>query len=769
MHAVTDVLSTWHIMLTSTFPMRTNARRMMLSCTRKHSVGSPWPPYAEQSAEKCEEFVTIWLPHSTVNSLSLFMRSAGKRSKNKSYTFLKQNLPHIARKLERLQTSSWNFRTFSGIIFGLHCQNEADNGYRDIMSTMSKIATKIAYRGYSMDRKALSMILYGLRSNKFHSEESMMMLATLPSMLKCFHESPDSQGIANALYGLQGMKSNNAQVLLLLSALTPIIMRCEELLSTQAVGNALYGLQGMSSDKEEVLLLLSALAPKVQNCEVPLSGQAVGNALYGLQRMSSNKEEVLLLLSALAPKVESCVESLTAQEVGNALYGLQCMQSNKEEVRQLLSALIPKIRHCSEALKAQEVGNALYGLRGMSSSEPVVLRLLTALIPKVHSCGKRLNAQEIGNALYGLRSMTSEKSEVLSLLTALLPKVRSCTEPLIARQVGNALYGMHGMSSDSNEVLLLLSALTERVQSCEEYLNAQEVGNALYGLQGMSSDKEEVLMLLSALTPKVQNCEVPLSGQAVGNALYGLQGMSGDKEEVLLLLSALAPKVESCVELLTAQEVGIALYGLQGLLHVDIGRDIALGVLQRFLAGSVLKASADDETICLAQSIGLVLPALREHLTERESEILSDLFKGMEELDMSALTYPPASLAQESQEKNMHALAVRAFESSNATVSQNNFLFGLFECDVVVHIQVAPNAHQEAHSLIFNFELDGEIHRRKLKGRFCSLRDKYLQSRGVTVARINASSLREMADNDALEWMQDTFNEAKRSRETQVL
>ena len=46
-------------------------------------------------------------------------------------------------------------------------------------------------------------------------------------------------------------------------------------------------------------------------------------------------------------------------------------------------------------------------------------------------------------------------------------------------------------------------------------------------------------------------------------------------------------------------------------------------------------------------------------------------------------------------------------------------------------------------------------HRREKKKRFCRLRDEYLQSRGVVVARIEVSALSAMREHEVEEWVLD--------------
>ena len=353
-----------------------------------------------------------------------------------------RRLPDIAVKLDLLASSEWRFMDISFVIYGLQSCKESDVGYLSILSTMSKIATKAVTQREIISCQNLSMIMYGLKNNKFQRKESR-------EMLSCLHT---------------------------------IVERCLQTLSAQAVGNILYALQGMSSDDADVQLLLRALSPQVALCEERLGAQEVGNALYGLQGMSSDQADVQSLLRALPPLVQKCKEPLDAQAIGNALYGLQCMSSDDADVRLLLRALSPHIEWCTEPLGAQAVGNALYGLQGMSSKDSDVRSLLRALSPHVQKCKRPLGAQEVGNALYGLQGMRGEDSGVRSLLQALSPHVQRCTEPLSEQAVGNALYGLQGMRGDDPDLQLLLQALSPHVQQCMEPLSVQAVGNALYGL-----------------------------------------------------------------------------------------------------------------------------------------------------------------------------------------------------------------------------------------------------------------------------------------------
>ena len=292
---------------------------------------------------KFDAFVDELLADCTKSDIANFMRIAGKRSRNNTALHMIRRLPDIATKLDSMASSVWSYREISFTIYGLQCCRESDDGYLMIMLTMSKIATWTAKRGEMIQSQNLSMLLYGLRSNKFKQRESKKMLS-------CLHK---------------------------------IAVNCKETLNGQAVGNALYGLQGMSSDDEDVRSLIRALSGQVERCSEPLRAQHVGNALYGLQGMSSDNEDVRSLVRVLSGQVERCSEPLRAQEVGNALYGLQGMSSDNEDVRSLVRALSGQVERCSEPLNAQAVGNALYGLQGMSSDNADVRSLIRMLSSKV--------------------------------------------------------------------------------------------------------------------------------------------------------------------------------------------------------------------------------------------------------------------------------------------------------------------------------------------------------------------------------------------------
>jgi hypothetical protein len=333
------------------------------------------------------------------------------------------------------------------------------------------------------------------------------------------------------------------------------------------------------------------------------------------------------------------------------------------------------------------------------------------------------------------------------------------------------LYGMQGMSSDNAEVRSLLRALSGQVERCREPLDAQAVGNALYGMQGMSSDNAEVRSLVRALSGQVERCKEPLDAREVGNALYGMQGMSSEDAEVRSLLRALSGQVERCKEPLSAQAVGNALYGLVGVLDVDEGRDLGLYLMRTYLDLHRNGLFVSSDCVFSSQNFFMVLPLLKDYLTEKEvkecERIMSDIESKSHTPDEDGDSLMNISF-QSPSEQHVHSATVKALAGSKLRVSHNEFLFGLFECDIVVRVPRAvdacieeggrgdgrdPGGEREEQSLIVNIEVDGVHHRREKKKRFCKMRDKYLVSRGVVIERMESSKLRAMSEQEVEEWV----------------
>ena len=346
---------------------------------------------------------------------------------------------------------------------------------------------------------------------------------------------------------------------------------------------------------------------------------------------------------------------------------------------------------------------------------------------------------------------------------------------------------LHGTQSckESNDsylrIMMTMSKIVTKTLLTREKMSSQNLGMIFYGLRSNKFKRNESKEMLSCLSRIVEKCSESFNAQEVGNALYGLQGMSSDDADVGLLVRALSGQVARCTEALNAQAVGNALYGLQGMFSTADGQDLGLCRLRSFMKSHASTAAVDytPEYISCGRSVVMTLPLLRDHLTESElkecERIITDIENKKRRSVFNEGGDPASSMSFQSRgERRMHAATMKSFGESNTRVSHNEHLFGLFECDLVVRIPRAVNARtgkedqkrgeggegggggrEREESLLLNIEVDGVHHRRENKKRFCTLRDEYLQSRGVVIARVEVSRLNAMNDQDLKKWVTD--------------
>ena len=426
------------------------------------------------------------------------------------------------------------------------------------------------------------------------------------------------------------------------------------------------------------------------------------------------------------------------------------------------------------------------GKKSRNNTSSHMIRRLPDIARKLDSMASSTwKYKDIAFIMYGLQSCKESDDgylTIMSTMSKIVTRTAERDEAILSQSLAMILYGLRSNKFKQKESREMLSCLHRIAIKCQEPFGAQAVGNALYGLQGMSSDNAEVRSVVRALSGQVERCREPLGAQAVANALYGLQGMSSDNAEVRSLLRALSGQVERCREPLSAQAVGNALYGLAGVLGVDEGRDLGLHLMRTFLGLHRNGVLVSSDFVYLGQSVVMVLPLLKDHLTEEEVKecelIISDI-----EIKSHAPDEDGDSLLKDSfqsrSEQHMHSATVKAFAGSKLRVSHNEHLFGLFECDIVVRVPRVvdtsieeggrgdgrdPVGEREEQSLVINIEVDGVHHRREKKKRFCKMRDEYLVSRGVVIERMEVSTLRAMSEQEVEEWVLDITAKAMVSR-----
>lgn len=129
--------------------------------------------------------------------------------------------------------------------------------------------------------------------------------------------------------------------------------------------------------------------------------------------------------------------------------------------------------------------------------------------------------------------------------------------------------------------------------------------------------------------------------------------------------------------------------------------------------------------------------------------------------DESDLFYSRGDFRSDAEHR-VHSLAKFTFENSFLSITSNEYLFNIFESDIVLRVPIDGPSKSDSRELIINIKIDGIHHRREKKKRFCGLRDKYLESQGVINERIEASALRRMDDKEVKEWMHEKVAEAKK-------
>jgi hypothetical protein len=281
--------------------------------------------------------------------------------------------------------------------------------------------------------------------------------------------------------------------------------------------------------------------------------------------------------------------------------------------------------------------------------------------------------------------------------------------------------------------------------------------------------------MLSALVLKVESCKEALDSQAVSNALYGMQGMSNYSAEVRAMLLALAPKVDSCREALNTQntqEVVNALCDKQGMGEEDsyIALLIYLYEKAASIAGnaSLCETLTCEDLFSFGQHLALTLSKLQVVLQddckkwENINSIITDERLAREN---NSDPYFTSAAFQSDAEERVYNIIKIAFNNSDKSISSNEYLFNLFESDIVLKIPIVHNSSSSQlreGDLIVNIEVDGIHHKQEKKKRFCTLRDRYLEAQGVVVERIDTSALGRMKDKEVKDWIQERVAEAQK-------
>ena len=284
----------------------------------------------------------------------------------------------------------------------------------------------------------------------------------------------------------------------------------------------------------------------------------------------------------------------------------------------------------------------------------------------------------------------------------------------------------------------------------------------LYSLRIYSINDHFVKELLLALAGKLSTGNVSFSAQAVGNALYGLQNMSSESKEVRDLLVVLRDQVGKCTEPLRAQAVGNALYGV---LRFDL--DTSWSWFIKVLLDSISQCDGSNNFVdvgTILQSLCLITSAKSYPLSQsiKEMGLLDEIVLQKNRLAQVFNAHPEVvsriGVAVNRNEKKYFLAACGAFRDiPGVTLSNNEYIEG-FEADIVIRkessssLSVEESSSKKELSTIINVELDGPIHKHKLrKKRFCEARDRYLfDTVGVRVVRWELMSMRGLTNEQII-------------------
>mmetsp|Transcript_29096 Transcript_29096/g.27887 ORF Transcript_29096/g.27887 Transcript_29096/m.27887 type:complete len:359 (+) Transcript_29096:41-1117(+) len=249
------------------------------------------------------------IPLYDIPILSNVMKMSTQSAKGQPDFLLKSHLPLIASRLSVLSEGydilkPWSFKHLSFMVYGLRDVTEGDEGVKEILSIVNRIAT-INMTGTShVAMQDISMMLLGLKENNGEGEETKKLLSLVALMTG----------------------------------------KCLGAFKARGMGNALFGLKEMSSDSVEVRSVLAVLAEKIEksNSQRKMQYHEVQYALRGMAKMSTDCDEVKAVLRALVPIIEKNKEILDHKEEILVLEALEVLNSECDEVKAIKFAFKSK-------------------------------------------------------------------------------------------------------------------------------------------------------------------------------------------------------------------------------------------------------------------------------------------------------------------------------------------------------------------------------------------------------------------------------------------
>ena len=520
----------------------------------------------------------------------------------------------------------------------------------------------------------------------------------------------------------------------------------------------------------------------------------ISTIIYGLQCFSEDDDgliDILSLMTDLAAQGIAENQQLKSQDISMLLLGIQEMSSTVEAVPKLLSVITKMVSSCGDNFDEQNIGNALFGLKNMTNDCEEVKSLLSAITIKILGSSAEISSQAVNNSLLGLQNMNSDCTEVRALISALAIKIKQCKPELSTQALSNSFYCLQGMSDDSPEICELLSALTIKAKQSLKHFNSQEIGNAIYGLQRMGANSSEVRDVLFILLTKLKYRKGDMTGHAVCDSLYGLQGMNNSCPEVKELLSALIIQIQDCRDELNENDISNALYGLLDLFEI-ITKEERISILNVlfqnvnrivYVEDSILpnlhKLKIKD-LVKLHESITFTLIKLSKILKQNHYKSWEKINRFLaDEITLrrrDGCDYYDQKNIKTKSEIKLNSLILKLYNDGDVLVKSNNYLFDLFRCDFLFKIPTSNMADKDQISTsILNIEICDST-RIKNKNdnnnnhqKHCVRRDQYLHSKGITVVRVESSSILSMNEEELETWITRILSNAKSQHTSNML
>jgi hypothetical protein len=252
------------------------------------------------------------------------------------------------------------------------------------------------------------------------------------------------------------------------------------------------------------------------------------------------------------------------------------------------------------------------------------------------------------------------------------------------------------------------------------------------------------------------------------------------------------PRVQSCRMPLNSLEVGTALYGLQGVLDAEPATELLNFLFSQISTSVDYSTLPTDDIVTLGRYLFIALPSLRDKLSHADyTKWAGEGYTIEAELrKRGGKRHPHISIKQQSISAVLLEKVVRkVLLKSNVSVSSDEWLFGMFQSQIVLRIPLPADTDTAAETnavsarvgsaydmtndqdtvegkeensnyVILNIEINCPQHRQVVTSRLNNLRDKCLEARGVSVSRIDGSRVLEMTYKDVVLWLGNEINNA---------